>query len=73
MTEKTVELPASMPELVVDHPSETGEGPLWNDREQALYWVDIPAGQLFRYDPATGRNDLLYTHSASRQLLPAGS
>jgi len=64
MSENTVELPASTPEVVVDHPSETGEGPLWNDREQALYWVDIPAGQLFRYDPATGQNALVHTHSA---------
>ncbi len=50
------------PELLVDLPTETGEGPLWNDIEQALYWVDIPPGRLYRYDPATGRNDLLHQH-----------
>ncbi len=31
-----------------------GEGPLWNDAEQALYWVDIERGAYQRYDPASG-------------------
>jgi D-xylonolactonase len=31
-----------------------GEGTLWSDREQALYWVDILARQLHRFEPATG-------------------
>jgi D-xylonolactonase len=50
------------PEVVVDLPSETGEGPLWNEEEQRVYWVDIPAGRLYRFDPATGRNDVMYQH-----------
>lgn len=48
------------PVLAVDHPSACGEGPLWNEDERSVYWVDIPAGQLFRYDPATGVNLLVY-------------
>lgn len=31
-----------------------GEGPLWSERDQALYWVDILAPRLNRLDPATG-------------------
>lgn len=31
-----------------------GEGPLWSVREQALYWVDIKAPALHRWDPASG-------------------
>ena len=31
-----------------------GEGPLWSQREQALYWVDILTPRLNRLDPATG-------------------
>ena len=31
-----------------------GEGPVWVDREQALYWVDIQAKRIHRYDPGTG-------------------
>ena len=26
------------------------EGPLWDEREQALYWVDAEAALLYRYD-----------------------
>lgn len=48
------------PVLAVDHPSACGEGPLWNEDERSVYWVDIPAGQLFRYDPATGTNLLVH-------------
>ena len=48
------------PKLEVDHPSACGEGPLWNTDDQSAYWVDIPAGQLFRYNPASGSNELIY-------------
>jgi sugar lactone lactonase YvrE len=27
-----------------------GEGPIWDGRTEALYWVDIPAGQVHRLD-----------------------
>lgn len=30
-----------------------GEGPIWNEREQTLYWCDNIAGKVHRYDPAT--------------------
>jgi sugar lactone lactonase YvrE len=30
-----------------------GECPVWDEREQALYFVDIHAPALFRFDPAT--------------------
>jgi len=32
-------------------PAQTGESPLWHPDERLLYWVDIPARQLHRYDP----------------------
>lgn len=31
--------------------AELGEGPLWSEREQALYWVDILQHRLHRYAP----------------------
>ena len=31
-----------------------GEGPVWDDRAQVVWWVDIKAPLLHRYDPATG-------------------
>lgn len=38
-----------------------GEGPIWHATEKALYWLDIPTGRLFRYDPATGEHRNVYT------------
>ena len=48
------------PELIADYACVTGEGPLWHAAEGRLYWVDIPAGRLFRYEPATGRHEEVY-------------
>lgn len=47
-------------ERVVDCHNHTGEGPLWHPGEELLYWVDIPAGELYRYDPVTGGHELVY-------------
>ncbi len=43
-------------ELILDARNATGESPVWSCREQALYWVDIPAGRLYRWDPANRRS-----------------
>ncbi|MBO9356472.1 SMP-30/gluconolactonase/LRE family protein [Bordetella petrii] len=32
-----------------------GESPVWRAAEQALYWTDIPARRLWRYEPGSGR------------------
>ena len=45
------------PELIADYQCQTGEGPMWHPTEQRLYWCDIPAGRIFRYDPATGKHE----------------
>ncbi|MFH6601117.1 SMP-30/gluconolactonase/LRE family protein [Ectopseudomonas khazarica] len=42
-------------ELIVDARNATGESPVWNAAEQALYWVDIPAGRLHRWSVADGQ------------------
>jgi sugar lactone lactonase YvrE len=41
-------------DCVVDARNTTGESPLWSAGEAALYWVDIPAGLVFRWRPDTG-------------------
>ena len=41
---------------VLDIQASLGECPVWSAAEQALYWVDINAPSLNRFDPATGRN-----------------
>jgi len=43
---------------VADYACECGEGPLWHPFDELVYWVDIPAGRLFRYDPASGEHAL---------------
>ena len=48
------------PELIADYACVTGEGPLWHPQEQKVYWVDIPAGRLFRYDPASGKHEQVF-------------
>lgn len=48
------------PELIADYECVTGEGPIWHEDEQKLYWSDIPTGRLFRYDPATGSHEQIY-------------
>jgi sugar lactone lactonase YvrE len=41
-------------ELLVDAHAEVAESPLWDDRANCLWWVDIPAGALHRTEIATG-------------------
>ena len=44
---------------VLDVQASLGECPLWSAAEQVLYWVDINAPSLNRFDPATGRNTVM--------------
>jgi len=41
---------------VLDARASLGESPVWSVAEQVLYWVDIKAPALNRFDPATGQN-----------------
>ena len=40
--------------LLIDAHADVGEGPFWHAGESVVYWVDIPAGLVHRFDPATG-------------------
>jgi len=40
--------------LVLDARAELGEGPVWDERGGALYFVDIMRGRVNRFDPADG-------------------
>ena len=44
-------------DVAVAEPNATGESPFWHPREQRLYWVDIPARRVHRWDPAGGRKE----------------
>jgi sugar lactone lactonase YvrE len=48
--------PTSPFRCVLDIGASLGECPVWSGDEQVLYWVDIDAPSLNRFDPATGKN-----------------
>ena len=43
-------------DLVLDAKALLGEGALWSVRDGLLFWIDIDAGLVHRYDPDTGTN-----------------
>jgi D-xylonolactonase len=45
------------PEVLVDCTCDTGEGPLWKPDEQRIYWLDIPAGRLYRHHLPSGETE----------------
>lgn len=44
-------------ECVLPATAYLGEGPLWSPDEKRLYWVDILAPAVHRFDPRTGQNE----------------
>jgi sugar lactone lactonase YvrE len=52
------DVPTQLAELAFPHDAILGESPLWEEREQALYWVDIDRGEIHRFDPATGEDKM---------------
>lgn len=42
--------------VLVDIRALVGEGPLWDEEQGVLYWVDILSNQLYIYNPASGEN-----------------
>jgi sugar lactone lactonase YvrE len=47
------------PVVVSDVGAQHGEGPLWHVKDQRLDWTDLQAGRLHRFDPATGRDEVI--------------
>ncbi len=40
--------------VAIDTPACLGECPVWSELDQALYWTDIEACVVHRFDPAGG-------------------
>jgi sugar lactone lactonase YvrE len=49
-----VEMAITEPRSVWDLAAELGEGPVWVERDRALWFVDIKKQQVHRFDPANG-------------------
>ena len=54
-----VDVPRLAAELVADARTTLGEGPVWDDREQCVWWVDILGESIHRTDPVTGQDDVI--------------
>jgi sugar lactone lactonase YvrE len=46
-------------EVAFHHPSELGEGAIWDEQQGVLYWVDIIGNKVNRFDPRN-RSNLAY-------------
>jgi D-xylono/L-arabinono-1,4-lactonase len=46
--------------VVADFACHTGEGPLWHPDEEALYWIDIPRGRVYRFNPVSGKSEVVH-------------
>jgi len=46
-------------EVVLDAKALLGECPRWDELAQCLYWADIDARQLHRFDPVSGRDEFM--------------
>ena len=40
----------------LDIKASLGEGPLWSEEQQALFWLEIHDATLNRFDPVSGTN-----------------
>lgn len=60
-------------ELIVDACNAVGESPVWRPAEQALYWVDIPARRLCRWDAASAQASYWETPEMLACIAPMGN
>lgn len=47
-------------ELLANYACRVGENPLWHPFERRLYWLDIPQGTIFCYEPKSGTHEVFY-------------
>ncbi len=52
----TVSVGQATLELVADARATLGEGPVWDETRGVLWWVDVTAGLVRRFDPRTGED-----------------
>jgi xylono-1,5-lactonase len=62
---------AGEPKVVWNLEAELGEGPVWVQRDGALWFVDIKKHQVHRYDPATGAKHSWHAPEQVGFIVPA--
>jgi sugar lactone lactonase YvrE len=60
-------------EQVVGPGAVLGEGPVWDEREGILWWLDIPGKALHRYDPTSGDDEAFAFEDEVGSLVPRAS
>lgn len=60
-------------ELVVDARAIVGEGPMWDVRQQVLYWLDIIGKKFHVYDPASDTNRIIQLDQMPGTVVPRRS
>jgi len=60
-------------EVAVDAQAALGEGAIWHARRNVLYWVDIDAGEVHVYDPATGADRAIGVGQKVGTVVPRAS
>lgn len=60
-------------ELILDARSILGEGAIWDEKNQVLYWVDIDPGLVHIYDPATRKDRTLHVGQPVGTVVPRAS
>ncbi len=56
--------------LAIDAKNPLVETPIWDPRIQKLYWNELFSGRVHRYDPATGQDEWVDTHSTIGAAIP---
>jgi xylono-1,5-lactonase len=61
------------PRLVWELENELGEGPVWVERDQALWFTDIKRFRIYRYDPVSGDQQSWHAPEQVGFIFPAQS
>jgi sugar lactone lactonase YvrE len=64
---------ANDPKLILDAHSVLGEGAIWDDHQQVLYWVDIEQALVHVYDPTSGKDRSISVGQAVGTVVPRRS
>jgi sugar lactone lactonase YvrE len=52
-------------DCVLEIRSILGEGPIWDEAQKCLYWLDLRKPAIYRFDPKSGKNSKIKASLAS--------